>query len=484
MRGRARSKVRSLVWFRSDLRARDNTALHAAAARATRGVIGLYVISPGDWARHDTAPCRVGLVLRNLAFLSAELAQRNIPLLVRTAERHGDVGRAVVRVASEFDCDEVHFNEEYPVNERQRDAVVADLLASVSRAAHAHADDLVFSPDSIRTAQGRPYTVFTPFKRAWIRAAEARGLPPLLPLPRKQHAMVCARDAIPDSPPGMSDPVDPGLWPAGEAHACRQLGAFLRDRIVRYERDRNEPAIDGTSRLSPQLAAGVISARQCLHAAVESNDGRLESGGVGPITWISELIWREFYRHILIAFPRVSMNRPFRLATDGIRWSDDERKFEAWRQGRTGIPLVDAAMRALTCTGWMHNRLRMITAMYLTKDLFIDWRWGERHFMRHLVDGDLASNNGGWQWSASTGTDAAPYFRVFNPVSQSRAWDPKGVFIRRWLPELRALDDNAIHDPSGLPPLALARLDYPAPIVDHARARERAIAAFRALAGG
>ena len=260
--------------------------------------------------------------------------------------------------------------------------------------------------------------------------------------------------------------------------ARRWLRAFVSKRIESYHTLRDMPAEDGTSALSPYLAAGALSPRQCLHAAMEANRGRAASGKKGVTTWISELIWREFYRHVLIGFPRVCMNRPFRVETDRLPWRDDEDQFAAWCQGHTGVPIVDAGMRQLAETGWMHNRVRMITAMFLTKDLFIDWRWGQRHFMHHLIDGDFANNNGGWQWSASTGTDAAPYFRIFNPFSQSRRFDPEGQYIRRYVPELKALSADEIHEPSAD---VARKCRYPRPIVGHAEARTSAIAAFRRL---
>jgi deoxyribodipyrimidine photo-lyase len=256
------------------------------------------------------------------------------------------------------------------------------------------------------------------------------------------------------------------------------LQHFVKERIERYKTDRDSPATAGTSTLSPYLASGVISARQCLESAVAANNGRVDSGKTGVVTWISELIWREFYRHILMGYPRVCRHQPFRLETKQIEWDEDDAHFEAWCAGRTGFPIVDAGMRQLARTGWMHNRVRMITAMFLTKDLFIDWRRGEAHFMRHLVDGDLASNNGGWQWSASTGTDAAPYFRIFNPYSQSRKCDPTGDYIRKFVPELAGLDDDSIHQPE---PLAADANDYPQPIVDRTQTKERVMAAFKAI---
>ncbi len=264
-----------------------------------------------------------------------------------------------------------------------------------------------------------------------------------------------------------------------------KLKKFASDHIDRYKSDRDFPGIPGTSQQSVYLTTGVISPRQCLHIAIEANNGKLDGGLAGPTCWISELIWREFYVHVLEAFPRVCKHRAFKPATDRISWSHDDNMFERWKTGTTGVPIVDAAMRQLNQTGWMHNRLRMVAAMYLTKDLFIDWRWGERYFMQNLVDGFLASNNGGWQWSASTGTDAAPYFRIFNPVSQSRSYDPEGTFIRTYCPELAGLNSDEIHDPysdaTGVAPLRRSKLDYPAPIVDHRAARERVLAAFKAI---
>jgi deoxyribodipyrimidine photo-lyase len=309
-----------------------------------------------------------------------------------------------------------------------------------------------------------------------------RGLPDALGAPRRQPDL--ATD--PDDPPRAVDGFDRStsrsdLWPAGEDAAQDRLQTFIEDRIRAYARQRDLPADDATSRLSPYLTIGAISSRRCVQAAVAANHNSLNGRKSGAATWISEIIWREFYRHFLAAFPRVSMNRPFRLRTDKLPWRHDEDQFTAWCQGMTGVPIVDAGMRQLRQTGWMHNRLRMITAMFLSKDLFIDWRWGERHFMRHLIDGDLASNNGGWQWSASTGADAAPYFRVFNPYRQGRRFDPEGDFVHRYVPELAEVPSRCVHDPSLLPARLRSRLDYPEPIVQHAPAAARAVAAFRRL---
>lgn len=471
--------ARHLVWFRNDLRITDNTALHAAANPAPdAGVLGVFVISPGEWTAHDVAPVRVDFILRTLRVLSHDLAQRNIPLLIALAPSPRDVPGVLSGIARRHGVSALFFNREYEVNEARRDQRVCEALAKLGVIGRAFDDQVILAPGSVRTQDDRAYTVFTPFRKRWIAALAERGGVRVLPAPRPQTPTGIAPSEIPAHVDGFVSTIDPSLWPAGEHEAAKRLRGFAGAALERYKSDRDHPAIDGTSVLSPYLACGAISPRQCLKAAIEANNGGLDSGGPGPVQWISELVWREFYTHIVHAFPRVCMHRAFKPEADRIRWRDAPRDFEAWCRGETGVPIVDAAMRQLNATGWMHNRLRMITAMYLTKDLFIDWRWGERYFMRSLVDGYLASNNGGWQWSASTGTDAAPYFRIFNPVSQSRTYDARGEFIRRFVPELGGLDDDAIHDP---PPLARARLGYPAAIADHAAARDRVLRAFKAL---
>lgn len=473
--------MRTLVWLRADLRTRDNTALHEASVRSDRGVVCLFVVSPAEWRAHDWGAPRVDFVLRNLGALSEELAALNIPLRIAHAAEAKDVPGAVVREAMASGCDAVHWNVEHEVDERRRDERVKAALSKAGIGAVEHSDQTILPPGELRTGAGGFYTVFTPFKKSWLRTISERGAPPALPAPRKQARLDVGSTAPPRLVEGFETTLDPALWPAGEGEALARLKRFTAERLGDYAADRDYPAREGTSALSPYLAVGAISARQCLDAALGANDGRAEGGRKGAATWISELIWREFYRSLLVGYPRVCMNRALKPATDRIEWSCDTEQFERWRRGKTGFPIVDSAMRCLAKTGWMHNRLRMIVAMFLTKDLFIDWRWGERWFMNSLVDGDFASNNGGWQWSASTGADAAPYFRIFNPTHQSRRFDPDGRFIRTWTPELAELNDRQIHEPGRLPPLAKARLDYPEPMVDHRAARDRVMRAFQEL---
>lgn len=475
--------MRPLVWFRADLRTRDNPALSRATRDASRGAVAAFTICPGQWLdEHDLSDAKADLILRSLKLLSQDLNKLNIPLLVLEHDRFAQTPAALLDLAREHGCDALYFNDEYELNEHERDQDTEHAFRDAGLEVHRFTDQTVYRPDSIRTGEGRFYSVYSPFKRSWIARYKDEGARPVAPAPRKQPELACKPDPIPDSINGFDrSETYPGLCPAGEAHARKRLAAFCRQRIDAYKDERDLPAIDATSQLSPHLAVGAISSLQCLNAALEANDHLIDSGSKGAAHWISEVLWREFYRHILVGFPRVCRHRPFRLDTDRIRWNDNDEHLEAWKQGRTGVPIVDAAMRQLLQTGWMHNRLRMIAAMYLTKDLFLDWRLGERHFARHLIDHDLANNNGGWQWSASTGVDAAPYFRIFNPYSQSRKCDPDGEFIRRFVPELRDVASPEIHDPSSMPALLRSQLDYPEPLVDHARARVHAIEAFKAI---
>ncbi len=465
-----------LVWLRNDLRLQDNSALWNAAQRGP--VVACCILTPAQWQQHDMAAVRVDFYLRTLKALSGSLAELGIALRVVTVEDFAAVPQALLELCDEHGVASVHCNREYPVNERARDRAVAEALQARGIEFHAYHDALIAPPGSVRKQDGEPYQVFTPFKRAWLQLVAGR-LPDLLPAPEPAESAASDSDPVPDALPEFDTTVPAELWPAGEREALRLLEDFVAERLDDYKARRDCPAESGTSRLSPHLAVGAISARQCLHGALAANGGEFDSGSEGAVTWISELVWREFYHHLLVAFPRLCRYQPFRLETRQLRWRDSESDFRRWCDGATGVPIVDAGMRQLRETGWMHNRVRMIVAMFLTKNLLIDWRRGERHFMRHLVDGDLAANNGGWQWSASTGTDAAPYFRIFNPFTQAERFDPEAEYIQRFVPELASLPARVIHNPTQLARQRPA--DYPDVMVDLKTSRERAIAAFKAL---
>ncbi|MCW5775268.1 MAG: deoxyribodipyrimidine photo-lyase [Phycisphaeraceae bacterium] len=475
--------MRPIVWFRSDLRTRDNPALSAATRVADRGVVAVFLIAAKQWREHDCSPARVDFVLRTLAELSTSLRRLNVPLRILHAPRFADATRVLLSLAREQSCDALYFNRELEVNEVRRDEAVSTAFERAGLRVAAHDDATLLPPGSVRTREGRFHRVYSPFRRAFAAEYARRGGVSLATTPRGQEAMPCPPDDAPGPIAEFGATTRPDLWPAGEQAARRRLAAFIEKRIAQYHTQRDEPGADGTSALSPYLAAGVLSARECLLAALEADGSPLAPAPVrsrGPAVWIDELIWREFFRHLIVACPRLCMGSSFNRAYDAVRWNPPDERFEAWRDGRTGVPIVDAAMRQLASTGWMHNRCRMIVASFLTKNLLIDWRHGERHFMRTLIDGDLAANNGGWQWAASTGADAAPYFRVFNPVSQARRFDADGMYVRRFVPELASLPAPTIHEPWALPPLQRQALDYPEPIIDLAASRRQAIEAFAA----
>ncbi|QSP96252.1 deoxyribodipyrimidine photo-lyase [Marinobacter salinisoli] len=464
--------MKELVWFRNDLRIADNPAL-TAACKQSDGVRACFVVTPEQWLEHDWSPARVQFVIAHANALAKELAELGIPLSFLHARTFDDSLERLDAFCREHGIQRIHFNEEYGINERRRDKRLKQKLGDAGVDVCKYRDQTVAPVGEVLTKQEEPYSVFTPFSRRWREWIE-ENQPVVLPRPSSQGASL-EPEQLTDIPSPFQD-APPQLVETGESAAHQQLETFLEETAGQYKEDRDFPAIDGTSQLSPYLANGVLSGRQCLLAAREAQ-GR---GGnqEGFVTWISEIAWRDFYINILYHYPRISMHRAFKPETEALIWNDPGDAFEAWKTGNTGIPIVDAAMRQLNATGWMHNRLRMITAMFLTKNLFIDWRLGEAYFMSKLVDGFLASNNGGWQWSASTGTDAAPYFRVFNPTTQSERFDPKGHFIRQWVPELAKLDNKKIHDPGkgGVIPKG-----YPRLIVDLKESRKEAIARFQAL---
>jgi deoxyribodipyrimidine photo-lyase len=458
----------ALHWFRSDLRTHDNLALSAAQDAGT--VAALYIATPGQWRKHDDAPIKQDYWRRNLHTLEQTLRELGIPLLYVEVSSYAELPALFRRLLPAWKVCELHCNREYACNEEQRDAAVGAVCRELGVKMRVHDDHVLVAPERLKNKSGEPFKVFTPYART-MREVLEQGLPEgkklrtqetprLQRLPEQRELRELSWGAI--------DPQWEKLWPAGEAAARKHLDAFCKARVGAYREQRDQPAVDGTSRLSPALAAGVVSVRECWRRATQWGSGE------GALTWQNELLWRDFYKAVMTHYPHVCRHLPWRSDVGHVPWRHDKKEFAAWCEARTGIPIVDAAMRQLLQTGWMHNRLRMLAATFLSKHLLIDWRWGEAFFMQHLVDGDFAANNGGWQWCASTGTDAAPYFRVFNPVTQSRRFDPDGVFLRHWLPELAHLDNDAIHEPKIERPA-----DYPPAVIDLSFGRERVLNAFK-----
>jgi len=465
----------TLVWFRRDLRSYDHAALHHALAARGR-VHAVFVFDPALLDPLPRADRRVEFIRHSLAALDAELRAAGGGLIVR----HGNPVDEIPKLAHELGVTEVHTNTDYEPSAIARDEAVARALRTSGIAWHSWVDQVIFGPDQVRTGDGRPFTVFTPYRTAWLRRWAAE---PVRPYPIELSGRLAAPPAE-ATVPSLADlgfePVD-GPNRAGTAAARTLLADFLQ-RIDDYDVARDFPSQPGTSRLSVHLRFGTISVRELVALAAE----RGANGSAGADFWLSELVWREFYSQLLANHPRVA-TEAFQPGYSRIEWAFGEQadlQFEAWCAGRTGYPLVDAGMRQLNQTGYLHNRLRMVTASFLVKDLGIDWRRGEAYFARQLLDFDLASNNGGWQWTASTGCDAQPYFRIFSPVRQSQRFDPDGAFIRSFVPELAGLDARSIHAPWLSRTSALAdagvRLgqDYPSPLVDHAVARQLTLERF------
>lgn len=468
-----------LVWFRADLRVVDHLPL-TLACQAGEPVHAVFVLSPGQWRSHNLGLPKLDFWARSLAALADALAHKGITLHLLQVDSFAELPAALLHLAQSLKCRRVLWHREYGWDERERDRLTADILRAAGLETDVADDRCLVMPESVTTGGGTPYKVFSAFKRNWLQQLMAQWQPPRAALRKRPGAMASPAGALPSGEAWGFDADDSRLpelhrlWPAGEAEAARRLQVFLRDRVADYGTARDFPAQAGTSGLSPYLSVGSISARQCVAGWLNAAGGDWHHPALQ--VWLNELAWRDFYHYVMWHFPKVSRNQPFVDKTRRLAWRQDPEAFAAWCDGRTGVPIVDAAMRQLRATGWMHNRLRMVVAMYLTKNLLIDWRLGEAFFMQQLVDADFAANNGGWQWSASTGTDAAPYFRVFNPVSQSQRFDAEGAFIRRWLPVLAHLDNRQIH----LPKPAL-RGDYPAPLVDLKLSRQQAIDAFAAL---
>jgi len=475
----------ALVWFRRDLRDFDHTALHHALRDARRVHCAFVFDREILDALPTRADHRVEFIHDSLVELDAALRAMGGALIVR----HAHAREAIPALAAEIGAEAVYANHDYEPAACARDAAVAQALAAHRIAFRTYKDQVIFERDELLTQSGTPFSVFTPYKSAWLKALTPDHLK------SQPVAELAGGLGAPGSRAANGIPTLVSLGFAAtdlKARGVRTgmsggaaLFADFRERIDRYREARDLPAVKGPSYLSVHLRFGTVSIRELVAYAQQR---ALEAGGEGAATWLSKLIWREFYAQILWRNPRV-VAHAFKSKYDALEFPNDPAKFAAWREGRTGYPIVDAAMRQINATGYMHNRLRMIAASFLVKDLLVDWRWGERYFADTLLDYDLASNNGGWQWAASTGCDAQPYFRIFNPVSQSKRFDPAGDVIRRYLPELAALDSDAIHAPWLVPPavrrakrVVIGR-DYPAPIVDHAAARTAALALFSRARG-
>lgn len=441
----------AIHWFRADLRLDDNTALHAAC-REAEVVVPVFIFDPLILKSPDTGAPIVGFMLECLRSLETDVQLAGGKLIFR----HGPPEREMASLLRETGATALFFNRDYEPMARKRDATVTRMAQNLGVEVRSFKDGVTHEPDEILKDDGTPYKVFTAYSRAWRRSAPTTVTPKasFKSLPGFRHPVSIG---LPTAQK-LGFKVEIPLPQAGAQIALEQFRKFCSGDLPGYAGLRDIPARHATSRLSPHLRLGTISPRRVITFA-EKTAQKQPVARRHVDVFVGELIWRDFYRQVLWHFPHVATSC-FKPQYDALKWENNDRLFRAWCEGRTGYPMVDAGMRQLNRTGWMHNRVRMVTAMFLTKDLLISWQWGERYFMQKLLDADLASNNGGWQWSAGTGTDAQPWFRIFNPTSQAAKFDPEGVYIRSHVPEVDTRE-------------------YPAPIVDHARQRLKTLAMFK-----
>jgi deoxyribodipyrimidine photo-lyase len=454
-----------IFWHRRDLRISDNLGL-AEAYKQSKKVIGLFCFDPQILNQNDLAPARVTYMIGCLQELQNNYRKLGSDLLIL----HDDPLKAIVNLAEGLNAVKVIWNLDVEPFSQVRDENVKKALQTKSIQVENYWDQLLHFPGEVLTQSKKPYTVYTPFWRNWSQLPKPQIVltpPALQSLTPEEIEITQKLEVIPL--PSADDLGyswhNPLLLQPGENAALERLEQFCSDNLMYYQENRNFPAIDGTSQLSAALKFGAISIRTIWHKTVEIAQYSMSEETLASIqTWQKELAWREFYQHCLYFFPDLA-HGPYREQFRDFPWRNNPDYFQAWCEGKTGYPIVDAAMRQLNETGWMHNRCRMIVASFLTKDLIIDWRWGEKYFMQKLYDGDLASNNGGWQWSASSGMDPKP-LRIFNPASQAQKFDPDGEYIRQWLPEISSIDTEYLVT-GKIPPLECERCNYPQPIINH-----------------
>ncbi|KAF2089796.1 hypothetical protein K490DRAFT_36250 [Saccharata proteae CBS 121410] len=487
-------------WFKRDLRLTDNTALSLASAKARNAnvpLICIFVVSGQDYQAHLTSPARVDFELRTLAIMKEDLAALDIPLYVTSINKRKEIPGFLLQKFEEWGVSHVYCNIEYEVDELRRETKMAKQCLEKGISFTAVHDDVVVAPGELSTGQGKQYAVYSPWFRSWLahlhkhpELLDERDKPTKNPSSARKAYTELFSAEIPPAPPNKTLPSSEQkrlakLWPAGEHEALARLEKFLNDKVGRYKETRNFPAEGSTAMVSVHHSAGTLVARTSVRLARDKNSTKKLDGGVPGIAgWIGEVAWRDFYKHVLAHWPYVCMHKPFKYEYTNVPWSYSDPHLAAWQTGHTGYPIVDASMRQLNTLSYMHNRCRMIVASFLSKDLLLDWRLGERYFMEHLIDGDFASNNGGWGFAASVGVDPQPYFRIFNPVLQSEKFDAQGQFIRKWVPELRDVEGKAVHDPWGRGAADVCeRNGYPKPVVVHKEARDRALKAYKAGLG-
>ncbi|MCE9679480.1 deoxyribodipyrimidine photo-lyase [Shewanella sp. AS1] len=459
-----------IYWSRRDCRLHDNPALTEALTQGATQA--LFISTPTQWQQQHLAPIKADFIERHLKQFATELAGVGLELIHLQARDFNEQQTLLKAFCQSHQIKTVLANSEPELDEINRDMQLIESGLDLKL----YQCDTILQPGSVLNQQGQMFKVFTPFKQAWLKSVRGQGID-CVASPKRAASPV---QVEPDSLQLDFPKTDSSAWPLSEQVMTHVLPQFWQNKLLDYKNKRDFPGIKGTSGLSPYLAIGAISPRWLALQLIQRHPEVIEDTEHKAFAWLNELIWRDFYRHLLFHYPDLIKGDSFQAKYQSMQWLGSDEDFSAWCEGRTGYPIVDAAMKQLLRTGWMHNRLRMIVASFLTKHLLVDWHKGERFFMGQLIDGDFSANNGGWQWAASTGCDAQPYFRIFNPITQSQKFDPSGDFIRKYLPELAAVPDKEIHFPHAyLEKNGLTHLYCP-PIVDHKRARLRALDWYKA----
>ncbi len=467
--------MNTILWLRRDIRLHDNPALSAAIQHGA--TTALFISTPGQWKQHYVAPIKAHFLQRHLKQLAQELKCLGITLIHLKARNYDDQLRVLKQYCSSHNIQHIFANREPELDEVRRDQQLSELGLDLT---FSSCDTIVPCGD-VLNQKGKMYATFTPFKREWLRVVQRSGIE-CCPAPATcppSSAAIKANSPQADDISFDYPQTDSTHWPLSDVVIRQVIPDFLSNKLADYSVKRDIPSLKGTSGLSPYLAIGALSPRWLATQLIQMDPDILYDTEKPGFSWLNELIWRDFYKHLLFHFPQLIKGYCFQDKYQSLQWPNNQNHFNAWCLGQTGYPIVDAAMRQLIKTGWMHNRLRMITASFLTKHLLVDWRWGERFFMQHLIDGDFSANNGGWQWSASTGCDAQPYFRIFNPILQSQKFDPEGVFIRKYLPELTDVPNKYIHFPHDYLQKQGNEKTYWPPLVDHKEARLRALEFYK-----
>jgi deoxyribodipyrimidine photo-lyase len=463
-----------LVLLRKDIRILDHASLYRASF-FQEGVIALYIANIEKFKNSNVCCAQLVLVLKCLQVLKNDLESCNIPLIFKDTSKYC-FSDALISVINKYKVNSIYMHSGYDPYEIKEQNIIEKICQKQGIDIEYDDDQLILDPNFVKTVSKTPFKMFTPFYKFYSNHQSLLLEKKLFPKPLRQPKTIIKSSIIPKNLIGFSTKINCTRFASSYIEASKNLDQFLRKKVSLYSNDRDFPFKDATSHLSASLALGFLSINQCIQRALKANSMRVVGSSKGLNTWISELIWREFYRYIVVHFPHIFKNKPFKLEYEQLRWTKKKTYFKDWCEGNTGIPIIDAAMKQLNTTGWMHNRLRMIVASFLVKNCNVDWHNGEQYFYTNLVDADFASNNGGWQWCSSVGVDAAPYFRIMNPYLQSKRFDPNGEFIAKFLPDFEKLNPMDRHEPTQC---LRESIGYCNPIVDVKKTRMLAINRYK-----